>query len=72
MGVHNRSSRGSCKLLSESANEVEYQLLLAHDLTFLGPLSYERARSEVIEIKQMLNALKRKIQASTSNTIPGA
>ena len=40
-----------------SASEVEYQLLLAHDLGFLSDHAYERIKSDVLEIKRMLNSL---------------
>ena len=37
-----------------SASEVEYQLLLAHDLTFLNNDVYNQLNSRVVEIKRML------------------
>ncbi len=55
-----------------SASEVEYQLLLAHDLAFLGNESYERTNSQVVEIKRMLTSLLRTIQGSTSKTTAAA
>ena len=45
-----------------SANEVEYQLLLAHDLSFLDAEAYDRAQHRIIEIKRMLTSLMRTIQ----------
>ena len=40
-----------------SASEVEYQLLLAHDLNFLSEESYTKLHSETEEIKRMLASL---------------
>ncbi len=37
-----------------SASEVEYQLLLARDLSFLKPDVYEQLNLQVVEIKRML------------------
>src|SRR5271166_6248451 len=45
-----------------SASEVEYELLLAHDLGFISDDGYERLKSGVVEIKRMLNSLLRTIQ----------
>ena len=45
-----------------SASEVEYDLLLAHDLGFISDNGYERLKSGVVEIKRMLNSLLRTIQ----------
>ncbi len=45
-----------------SASEVEYELLLAHDLAFLDDEGYERLKSNVVEIKRMMNSLLRTIQ----------
>ena len=37
-----------------SASELEYELLLAHDLEYLGHEAYERLAAQVIEVKRML------------------
>lgn len=37
-----------------SAGELEYHLLLSHDLTYLTRQRYERLRSQVQEVKRML------------------
>jgi four helix bundle protein len=44
-----------------SACEVEYQLLLAHDLGFLASQPYEDMNANVIEVKRMLNSLLKRI-----------
>jgi four helix bundle protein len=40
-----------------SASELEYHLLLAHDLEFLTELAYGRLHNKVIEVKRMLASL---------------
>lgn len=44
-----------------SASEVEYQLLLTHDLNFLDDEPYRQLDSQINEIKRMLNAFIRKL-----------
>ena len=39
-----------------SASEVEYQLLLAHDLGFLHNRAYEPLAEAVVEVKRMLGS----------------
>lgn len=46
-----------------SASELEYQLLLAHDLGFLVPLEHKRLEVAVTEVKRMLAALVCKVDA---------
>ena len=46
-----------------SASEVEYQLLLAHDLAFLDRPSHQRVTKQCTEVKRMLTALIRKLSA---------
>ncbi len=43
-----------------SASELEYHLLLAHDLDFLNEKDYESMGMQVIEVKRMLTALIQK------------
>jgi len=45
------------QMATGSASEVEYQLLLAHDLKFLKEEEYRSLESAVIEVKRMLTAL---------------
>jgi four helix bundle protein len=40
-----------------SASEVEYQLLLSHDLGFLAKPNYEVLDKNVVEVKRMLASL---------------
>lgn len=46
-----------------SASELEYHLLLAHDLEFLNQPDYARLTQEVIEVKRMLTAFIQKLRA---------
>jgi four helix bundle protein len=47
-----------------SASELEYHLLLAHDLGYLDAETFEQLNSTTNEIKKMLNALIRKLKAN--------
>jgi len=46
-----------------SASELEYHLLLAHDLAMLKPMDYERLSGEVIEVKCMPSSFLFKLRA---------
>ena len=46
-----------------SASEVEYHLLLVHDLGFVADLDYERLVSSTIEVKRMLASLINRLRA---------
>jgi four helix bundle protein len=45
-----------------SASELEYQLLLARDLTFLTPETHAELEADVLEVKRMLTALLGKVR----------
>ena len=47
-----------------SASELEYQLLLARDLHFLGRAEFESLTGEVGEVKRMLGALILKLKTN--------
>ena len=49
-----------------SVSETDYQLLLAHDLGYLGQEDYSRMNGQVIEIKRMLSTLILKIRGQES------
>ena len=44
-----------------SANETEYQLLLAHDLGYISPNNYKKLNSDIEEIRKMLASYIKKI-----------
>jgi len=46
-----------------SASELEYHFLLAHDLHLVDKAAYGRLSAAVIEVKRMLSALLRKVDA---------
>jgi len=46
-----------------SASELEYHLLLGHDLEMVNASDYQRLSDEVIEVKRMLASLIDKLRA---------
>ena len=48
-----------------SASEVEYQLLLAHDLRFLSTPVHQAVAERTTEVKRMLASLLRKLRAES-------
>ncbi|HOB76193.1 MAG TPA: four helix bundle protein [Phycisphaerae bacterium] len=49
------------RIAAGSASELEYQLLLGHDLAYLSPSDYLRLNAQAIEVKRMLAALITKV-----------
>lgn len=49
-----------------SASELEYELLLAHDLQYLDETQYNQLHSQTVEARRMLNSLIRKIRPTTN------
>ena len=48
-----------------SASELEYHLLLAHDLGFIGDIDYAQHSSSVVEIKRMLSSFITRLRNET-------
>ena len=46
-----------------SASELEYHLILAHDLKLLEDAEYRKLEAEVIEVKRMLAAFINKVKS---------
>ena len=46
-----------------SASELEYHLLLGHDLGFLNDADYQQLNQETTELKQMLTSFIKKLKA---------
>jgi four helix bundle protein len=46
-----------------SASEVEYQLLLAHDLDYLSDDTYRRLNDSVVEVKKMLSTFIKRLRS---------
>ena len=55
-----------CAIARGSAAEVEYHLLLAHDLKFLKDVSYRELAALSDEVHRMLAALQRRLRAESS------
>ena len=47
-----------------SSSELEYLLLLAHDLGYLHPNIYQSIQSDLVETRKMLNAFIKKLKAN--------
>lgn len=45
-----------------SASELEYQLLLVHDLKYITPIVYQQLNQQVCEVKRMLAAFINKLK----------
>ena len=52
-----------CLIARGSASELEYQILLSHDLQQIQPDDYERLTQQAVEIKRMLTVLVQKRNA---------
>lgn len=48
-----------------SASELEYQLILSHDLDYIPADQYRETNAELIEIKRMLNAFIQKLRVKS-------
>lgn len=48
-----------------SASELEYHILLARDLAFLGVADYEQLVGQVTEVKKMLSSLIHRLKADS-------
>jgi four helix bundle protein len=51
-----------------SASELQYHLLLAHDLSILKPRDHERLTREVVEVKRMLTSFIKNLKAFANQT----
>lgn len=47
-----------------SASELEYQLLLAHDLNYLSETDYQTLKSGLTEVRKMLNSFIRIVRSN--------
>jgi len=50
------------QMATGSASELEYQLLLAHDLNFFKDDEYPKLEGAVVEVKRMLSALVQRLR----------
>lgn len=51
-----------------SASELEYLLLLSHDLCYLADSDYQRIINDVVEVRKMLNALIQRVKLNSSKS----
>jgi four helix bundle protein len=51
-----------CEIAMSSASELEYHLLLAHDLGYLTQADYVRLSAAAVEVKRMLASLIRALR----------
>ena len=52
-------------IASGSASEVEYHLLLAHDLNYVSDADYGKLDAEINELKRMLRAFIHRLKANS-------
>jgi four helix bundle protein len=52
------------KIAMGSSSELEYLLLLAHDLGYLTDASYNHLQTKLVEVRKMLNAFIQKLKAN--------
>jgi len=52
------------QIATGSASEVEYQLLLAHELGYLNSAEFIKLSKDAVEVKRMLAGLISKVEAS--------
>jgi four helix bundle protein len=50
-----------------SASELQYQLVLARDLSYVPGRDYERLAAEVTGVKKMLTSLVQKVRAASAS-----
>jgi len=51
------------QMAMRSACELDYQLLLARDLTFIPPEEYRPLQGQIAEVKRIVNGLIRRVRA---------
>ncbi|GAB4432974.1 MAG: four helix bundle protein [Anaerolineales bacterium] len=52
------------KIAMGSSSELEYLLMLAHDLGYLADTPYNQLQTNLVEIRKMLNAFIQKLKAN--------
>ena len=52
------------KIAMGSSSELEYLLLLAHDLRYLDDNQYNQLHANLVEVRKMLNAFIQKLKAN--------
>lgn len=70
-GCGRQSDPELCRFLSiamEPASELDYQLLLSHDLRYIPSADYDGLSNALIEVKRMLNAFIQKLNVDIHDT----
>lgn len=52
------------KIAMGSASELEYLLLLAHDLSYLADDQYKQLHADLVEVRKMLNSFIQRLKAN--------
>ena len=52
------------KIAMGSSSELEYLLMLAHDLDYFTDISYDQLQANLVEVRKMLNAFIQKLKAN--------
>ena len=50
-----------------SASESQYQILLAHDLSYLNSVDFEKLNTNIEEVKKMLTGFIKSLSSDTDN-----
>jgi four helix bundle protein len=67
-GTGQESGKEFCRFLSialKSSSELEYHLILAHDLRAISRNDFESLTTQVIEVRKMLYGLRSRVRASS-------
>ncbi len=56
-----------CLIAMGSSSELEYLLLLAHDLGYLNDGKYQELQGQLVEIRKMLNAFIQKLKVTAKS-----
>ena len=51
-----------------SASELEYLLMLSHDLQYLSDTEYQKLHSSLVEVRRMLNSYIQKMKATRNKS----
>ncbi len=62
MGKRGEKEKGRyANIAIGSAYELDYHLLLAHDLGYVGSSEYDRLQSQLLDVRKMLSGLHRRL-----------
>ena len=67
-GTGQESGKEFCRFISiavKSSSELEYHLILAHDMRVMGRSDFESLSAQVVEVRKMLYGLRYRVLEST-------